>query len=168
MCPIIISSGTLISSISGHFLQLTKKGMYESHKDYRAAVICVNTHSPNYSIAYISDVLRVREVGQVSVVELLTFQVVAVLARLQIAGFDAVGLKELLVSHSKSLTDSLGDDLSLDGEEKTQVSTLLLHSLLLVEPLLNKYSAFCFALYFHMNKFKQMSSFANIQTSKQV
>lgn len=66
--------------------------------------------------AYVSEVLSVREVGQVSIVELLTFQVVAVLARPQIAGLDAVGLKELLVGHSECLTDSLGYDLSLDGE----------------------------------------------------
>lgn len=51
--------------------------------------------------------------GQVSVVEFLTFQVVAVLAGPQIAGLDAVGLEELLVSHSKRLPDSLGYDLSL-------------------------------------------------------
>lgn len=78
--------------------------------------------------SYFSEVLSVREVGQVSIVELLTFQVVAVLARPQITGLDAVGLKELLVGHSKSLTDSLRYDLSLDGEMGMKlVSTLKLH-----------------------------------------
>lgn len=66
--------------------------------------------------AYLSEVLRVREVGQVSVVELLTFQIVTVLARPQITGLYAIGLQELLIGHSKCLTNSLGDDLSLDGE----------------------------------------------------
>lgn len=66
--------------------------------------------------AYISDVLRVREVGQIPIVEFLTFQIVAVLPWLQIAGLDAGGLKKLLVSHSKSLTDRLGNNLSLDGQ----------------------------------------------------
>lgn len=51
--------------------------------------------------------------GQISIVEFLTFQIAAVVPRLQIAGLDAIGLKELLVGHSKSLTDSLGDYLSL-------------------------------------------------------
>lgn len=55
--------------------------------------------------------------GQIPIVEFLTFQVVAVLPRLQIAGLDAGGLKELLVSHSKSLTDRLGNNLSLDGKK---------------------------------------------------
>lgn len=68
--------------------------------------------------AYISDVLRVREVGQIPIVEFLTFQVVAILPRLQITGLDASGLKKLLVSHSKSLTNRLGNNLSLD--EKTE------------------------------------------------
>lgn len=71
--------------------------------------------NPNHS-SYVSDVLRVREVRQVSVVELLTFQVVTVLARPQVTGLDAAGLKKLLVGYSECLTDSLGDDLSLDGE----------------------------------------------------
>lgn len=63
--------------------------------------------------AYISNVLGVREVGEISIVEFLTFQIAAVVPRLQIAGFDAIGLKKLLVGHSKSLTDRLGDNLSL-------------------------------------------------------
>lgn len=91
---------------------------HTNYSNYRTAVVCVKTCSHHRS-AYISDVLRVREVGQVSVVELLTFQVVAVLARPQIAGLDAIGLKELLVGHSERLADSLGYDLSLDGGEKT-------------------------------------------------
>lgn len=65
--------------------------------------------------AYISEILRVREVGQVSVVELLTGQVVTVLPRLEITGFDAIGLKKLLVGHAERLTDSLSNDLSLNG-----------------------------------------------------
>lgn len=68
--------------------------------------------------AYISDVLRVGEVGQVSVVELLTLQVFAVLSRLQITSLDAIGLKKLLVGYSKCLTYSLGYGLSLDGETR--------------------------------------------------
>lgn len=56
--------------------------------------------------------------GQVCIIELLTFQVVAVLARLQIAGLDATGLKELLVGNSKRLADSLSYDLGLDGDAK--------------------------------------------------
>lgn len=69
--------------------------------------------------AYISDVLGVREVGEISIVEFLTFQIAAVVPRLQIAGLDAVGLKELLVGHSESLTDRLGDNLSLVRLTKT-------------------------------------------------
>lgn len=65
--------------------------------------------------SYLSEVLRVREVGQVSVVELLTLQVVAVLARPQITGLYAIGLQELLVGHSECLANSLGYDLSLHG-----------------------------------------------------
>lgn len=56
--------------------------------------------------------------GQVSVVELLTFQVIAVLARLQIFGLDAVGLEELLICDSKSLPNSLSYDLSLVKTQK--------------------------------------------------
>lgn len=82
---------------------------------YRTAPVGVKTCSHNHS-AYISDVLRVREVGQISVVEFLAFQVVTVLARPQIAGLDAAGLEKLLVGHSERLTDSLGYSLSLDGE----------------------------------------------------
>lgn len=78
------------------------------------AVFWKETH--NHSAAYISEVLRVGEVGQVSVVELLTFQVVAVLARPEVTGFDATGLQELLIGHSERLTNSLGDDLSLHRE----------------------------------------------------
>jgi len=54
-------------------------------------------------------------VGQVSVVELLTLQVVAVLSGPQVAGLDAAGLKELLVGHAEGLADGLGYDLGLDG-----------------------------------------------------
>lgn len=57
---------------------------------------------------------------QISVVEFLTLQVVTVLARLQISCLHAVFLQKLLVSHSKSLTDSLGDDLGLAGEKKDE------------------------------------------------
>lgn len=67
---------------------------------------------------YISDVLRVGEVGQVSVVELLTLQVVTVLARPQVTGLDAAGLEKLLVGHAERLTDGLGDHLSLDEETR--------------------------------------------------
>lgn len=85
--------------------------------------MCVKTCSHNCS-AYISKVLGVGEVGQVSVVELLAFQVVTVLARPQIAGFDAIGLKELLVGHTKCLANRLRYDLSLyrqkDGK-KTEI-----------------------------------------------
>lgn len=56
--------------------------------------------------------------GQVSVIQLLTLQVVAVLSRPQIAGLDAAGLEKLLVGDSERLTDSLGDDLSLGGERE--------------------------------------------------
>lgn len=68
--------------------------------------------------AYFSNVLGVREVCQIPVIEFLTFQVVTVLARLQISCFHAVFLQKLLVSHSKSLTDSLGYDLSLKWAKK--------------------------------------------------
>ena len=88
--------------------------MYEPHKDYTTAVVCVKTCCHNNS-AYVSDVLRVREVGQVSVVELLTLQVFTVLARTQMTRLDAAGLKELLIGHSERLADRLGYDLSLDG-----------------------------------------------------
>lgn len=81
----------------------------------RTALGDVTTCSHDHS-AYISDVLGVREVGQISVVELLTFQVFTVFAGPQIAGLDAIGLEELLVGHCKRLTDGLGYNLSLGGE----------------------------------------------------
>lgn len=62
---------------------------------------------------YIPNVLRIREVGQIPIVEFLTFQIAAVVPGLQIAGLDAVGIKKLLVSHSESLTYGLGNNLSL-------------------------------------------------------
>lgn len=77
--------------------------------------------------AYISNVLGVREVGQISIVEFLTFQIAAVVPRLQIAGLDAIGLKKLLVGHSKSLTNRLGDDLSL--VRTTKIVKVLIMSL---------------------------------------
>lgn len=81
----------------------------------RTALGDVTTCSHDHS-AYISDVLGVREVGQISVVELLTFQVFTVFAGPQIAGLDAIGLEELLVGHCKRLTDGLRYNLSLGGE----------------------------------------------------
>lgn len=65
------------------------------------------------SSAYFSNVLRVGEVRQISVVEFLTFQVVAVLAGLQVRRLHAVFVQKLLVGHPESLTDGLGYDLSL-------------------------------------------------------
>lgn len=103
----------LMTCINGHTLLPTTKN--KTNKDYRRAVVCVKICSHNHS-AYISDVLGVREVGQVSVVELLSFQVVTVLARPQVADLDAAGLQKLLVGHSKRLPDGLGYGLSLDGD----------------------------------------------------
>ena len=68
--------------------------------------------------------------GQVSVVELLTLQVVTVLAGPQVAGFETVGMQELLIGHSERLTNRLSYRLSLDGEtreERKEVSKLSLH-----------------------------------------
>lgn len=82
---------------------------------YRTALVCIKISSHNHS-AYISDVLRIREVSQISIVEFLTFQEITVLARPQIAGLHAVGLEKLLVGNSERLTNSLGYNLSLEGE----------------------------------------------------
>lgn len=58
---------------------------------------------------------------QISVVEFLTFQVITVLARLQISCLHAIFVQKLLVGHSKSLTDRLGYDLSLKREKKNDL-----------------------------------------------
>lgn len=50
---------------------------------------------------------------QVAVVELMSAQVVAVLARPQLGGLDAVGLQKQLIGHCESLAHGLGDDLRL-------------------------------------------------------
>ena len=51
--------------------------------------------------------------GQVSVVEFLRSQEVAVVPGLHLAGLNAVGLEELLVGHAEGLPDGLGDGLGL-------------------------------------------------------
>lgn len=71
---------------------------------------------PGVPCAYISDVLRVRKVGQVPIVELLCSQVVAVLSRPQLAGLDAIDLEELLVGHAECLAYGLGYGLGLEEE----------------------------------------------------
>ena len=51
--------------------------------------------------------------GQVSIVELLGSQEVAVVPGPHLAGLDAVGLEELLVGHAEGLADGLGYGLGL-------------------------------------------------------
>lgn len=68
---------------------------------------------------YFSDVLRVGEVGQISIVQFLTFQIVTVISRPEITALDTIFLEKLPVSHSKSLTNSLGYNLSLGGEKES-------------------------------------------------
>lgn len=117
--------------------------------------------------AYFSEVLRVREVGQVSVVEFLTFQVVAVLAGPQIAGLDAVDLEELLVSHSKRLPDSLGYDLSLQTGGDTDKTESGFSTVVTVGAFVKQIFSLDFSLILHLNtnKSKQMYSF--VKTSSQ-
>lgn len=52
--------------------------------------------------------------NQVSVIKFLSAEVIAVLARPQIAGFYSVRVQKLLIRNAKSLTDGLRDDLSLN------------------------------------------------------
>lgn len=82
----------------------------------------------NRSSAYFSNVLGVGEVRQISVVQFLTFQVVAVLAGLQVRRLHAVFLQKLLVGHPESLTDGLGYDLSLKWRGGKKRERTIIHS----------------------------------------
>jgi len=62
-------------------------------------------------------------VCQVSVVEFLCSQEVAVVPGPQLAGLDAVGLEELLVGHAERLADGLGYGPGLGGQRVTVTTT---------------------------------------------
>lgn len=103
---------------------------------------------------YISNVLGVREVGQIPIVEFLTFQIAAVVPGLQIAGLDAVGIKKLLVSHSESLTDRLGDNLSL--VTMTKINDQSYNNVIIVMIHFLDYSASSFFMYINKSKWAHL------------
>lgn len=57
--------------------------------------------------------------NQIAVVKLLSAEVITVLARSQITGFNSISIQKLLICHTKRLTNSLCNDLSL---KQTQIS----------------------------------------------
>lgn len=88
--------------------------------------------------------------GQIPIVEFLTFQIAAVVPGLQIAGLDAVGVKKLLVSHSESLTDRLGDHLSL--VRMTKINDQSYNNVIVVTIHFLEYSASSFFIYKNKSK----------------